>query len=783
MLELRLLGGLSLTDADGQSLCSVLAQPKRVALLAYLAIARPRGFHRRDTLLALFWPELDGERGRAALSQAVYYLRRSLGSDAVESRGNDELRVDAGRVWCDVIAFESAVEAGEHGRALDLYRGGPMPGFHLEDTPSWERWLDAERMRLRTMAAYAAWTAADAALAAGRSSETARLGRRAFALMPNDEAGLRQLITLFSQIGDRAAAIQAYEEAAERMDRDLGVRPSAETERLVADIRSRKAGPASPDDVSDSVPGRHSPAEVGSPESDGAPAPRPGGRYRFRRPGLLLATAAGVAAVLLAGLSVLQTETPAPARTADVSAVTDGTLRRVAVLPFDELSADTADAYLAAGTGEELRGRLARLGDVLVIARSSVARYRDTELGAREIGAQLDVGTLIEGTARKSGDRVRVTVQIVDAASETTIWSREFEGGAQEILELQARIAEGVARGLGLSLREDDRRRLATSGTSSAEAFRRYLAGRERLGRADPDGVRAARVLFGQAIAADSGFARAWAGLADVFDELAGMGVLPADDAYPRSRAMAEAALERDPGLAEAHASLGHALNFFYWDSELAERHFRRAIELDPSDARARRVYASHLRNGGRYVEARREAEAALALAPRDFFAGSELALIAHFAGRYEDAVELASRVVAQGPEFRYANVFVALALAQLGRYDEALEALAALGPLASLSDPLTIRGYVLARAGRDEEAREALAGLRERASGGTDLAFGRAVVHVGLGNREAALDLLEQAADARDWHMRLIGGEPIFDPLRTHPRFEAVLARVGLAE
>lgn len=778
MIQFRLLGGLGLTGPDGTTLRSVLAQPKRVALLAYLALARPRGFHRRDRLLALFWPESDQERGRAALSQATYYLRRSLGESIVTSRGIGDLGVSPTHLWTDVAAFESAVESGQTRIALDLYQGELLPAFHLRDAPEWERWLDAERARLGALGCETAWSAASDALAAGASEDALRLARHASDLAPYDEAGIRRLILLIEQVNGRAAALHAYEEAASRLDQDLGVEPSAATQELIAGIRTpvhdssgppvhdrpASARPATPPLASTAVPAL--PARSSS-----------AGRIRTLRLGATIATIG----VLLATGLYLRASSSGTGDQLDAASLVPASLRRVAVLPFANLSGDAAGDYLAAGTADELRRRLSGLGDVQILAGSSVARYRSTDLSARQIGAELEAGTLVEGGVRESADRIRVSVYLVDVASETTIWSRDFEGESGEILDLQTHIAEAVARGLGVSVRGDALRRLATSGTRDPEAFRLYLAGRERLGYSDPAAVFEARDYLERALAADSDFARAWAGLADVYDELAGMNVVRSSDAYPRSRSLAEAALARDPNLAEAHGSLAHALAVYFWDSELATRHFRRAIELDPSDVRPRRAYASHLRNLGRYDEARLEAAAALEVAPGDFFAGIELGIISYFEGRFAKAAEQLRRVIAQGSTFAYGNVFLALALSQQDRHDEALEAIEGLGQLASLPDPLTIRGYVLARAGRSTEARSVLAALEELAPGGRGFEFGRAVVHLGLGEHDVALELLDRAANARDWHVALIGGEPIFDPIRSQPRFVALLERAGL--
>ncbi len=207
MIELRLLGGLDLRRGGGLRLDGLLTQPKRVALLAFLTAATPPRFHRRDTLLGLFWPELDQEHARAALRQALHGLRQGLGTDVLTSRGDEEVGVDEQRLWCDVRAFHQALEAEDWTRALQLYQGGPLEGFFLSDSPEFERWLEDERARLRNRACQAAWTLAQRSMAEGDFVHTAQWARRAAALVPDDEETLRRLVALLDDLGDRVGAV------------------------------------------------------------------------------------------------------------------------------------------------------------------------------------------------------------------------------------------------------------------------------------------------------------------------------------------------------------------------------------------------------------------------------------------------------------------------------------------------------------------------------------------------------------------------------------------------
>lgn len=241
MIELRTLGALELSGDDGTPTASVLTQPRRAALLCYLALASPWGFHRRDALYSLFWPEYDAEHARHALRQSLYFLRRALGARVVVSRGVEELALATGHVRCDAWEFERAVDERRPEAALALYRGDLLPAFHISDAPAFERWLDQERSRLRKRACEAAWTLAEARERNGDATGAANAGRRAAAFSPGDETELRRLMLLLDRLGDRAAAVRAYETFAADLEREYELVPSQQTRALLSTIRARPA--------------------------------------------------------------------------------------------------------------------------------------------------------------------------------------------------------------------------------------------------------------------------------------------------------------------------------------------------------------------------------------------------------------------------------------------------------------------------------------------------------------------------------------------------------------
>jgi len=283
-----MLGRVSLINPNAHDVQSLLGQPRRLALLAYLATPPP-GMHRRDNLLALFWPELDQAHARNALRQALHVLRRALGTSAVTSHGDEEVGLDFEQVWCDVAAFERAIADGQLRDAIELYRGDLLEGFFISDAPEFERWLETERDRLRSTAVGAARALAERATEEGDANSAAEWARRGLRLAPLDEGLIQRLIEALDRLGDRAGAVRAYDDFARRLGQELEVRPSAETQALLAAVRSRvqAASPAAP-------PEAHSPPPPAAVSS----------KRRWGRLAVSVGLSAAAALVLLVEFSV-----------------------------------------------------------------------------------------------------------------------------------------------------------------------------------------------------------------------------------------------------------------------------------------------------------------------------------------------------------------------------------------------------------------------------------------------------------------------------------------------
>ncbi len=388
MVEFRVLGAVDLRGEGGAELRAVLSQPKRVALLAYLGAASPRGFHRRDALLALFWPELDQDRARAALRQALHGLRRSLGDGAIEGRGTEEIRLDTGSVRCDAVAFDDAVDERRHADAVELYGGELLAGFFISGAVEFEQWLDLERARLRRRAVEAAWALAGECNAAGNASLAAHWARHAAALVRDDEEALRRLIGLLSDLGDRAGALQAYDAFARRLSDEYEAEPAADTRALIASVRSRESivTSAAPAVANASHPSasRERPESESAPVAAAAASPAPDLRQEMAprpRPRTPLATVAALITV------VTVTLTAALVWGRDTSSLAP---TRVVVARFSNRTGDTSLNAL---------GQLARDEIARGLALTEVVELADPGIAARNIAGGATPAAGPEGVA------------------------------------------------------------------------------------------------------------------------------------------------------------------------------------------------------------------------------------------------------------------------------------------------------------------------------------------------------------------------------------------------
>jgi len=615
MIRLQLLGTVDLKDSQGRELGSVLRRPKLLALLGYLSVARPQGFQRRDTLVALLWPELDHTHARNALSQAVHTLRRALGHEALLARGEEELGVSEEGLRCDVREFERALEAGQAERALELFRGGLLNGLHVSDVPEFERWLDEERERLRRRACEATQLLTDREATAGNPVGAARWALRLTELSPFDETAVRRLVELLDGMGDRAGAVRAYEEFERRLGRDLELEPSSATQGLIAGIRARRqivaGGAAAPDPGALSGVSTTEPSEAprGPGWVDTAPRPR---TARRQVPVLITAVVGALLAVgwLLVGK-------PFGARSAETARAS----KRIVVLPFMNLGRAEQE-YFADGVTEEITARLSAIGDLRVIGSTSATAYKATKKTISDIGRELGVDYVLEGSVRweKSPEgraRVRVTPQLVSVADGTHLWAQVYDEPLDEIFRVQSDIAQKVVQALDVTLLEPQRRTMEAVPTRNLQAYDYYLRGNEYLRRGgDERFQRTALRMYEKAVELDSSFALGYAMVSRMRSRLYLFHYDRSPQGLAEAKRAVDKALELAADLPEAH----HSLGTYYWlgflDYDRALREFAIVEASRPNDSQLLGARAVLRQRQGKLHEALADFERAQQLDP-----------------------------------------------------------------------------------------------------------------------------------------------------------------------
>ena len=632
MVEFRLFGALSLTTDTGRDARGLVAQPRRLALLAYLAAATPRGTHRRDSLLALFWPELDQARARAALRQSLYVLREVLGPAALVSQGNEEVGLDLGAVRCDVVDFGRSIESGHLSEALDLYRGHLLEGFFISDAPEFERWLETERARLQEAASAAARTLVEQCEAGGDFTAAAQWARRASRLAPLDETLLRRLIGLLDRLGDRAGAVMAYEDFAKRLAQEYEAQPAAETQALITAVRGRETAAGT----------------VSLPRVELLPRPQTAltDRYRIEREKGLGNRAAkialGAGASIAAALAVLLGVNAGGWRDRLWAKAGAGRIRSVAVRPLADLSRDTLHSWFADGMTEALVTDLGRISALRVASLGAVLQFTDSA-SFRNIVRDLHVDAVVEGGVQRSGDRVRVDVRLIDAASGYQLWAERFEESDRNRFALEDRVRRGIVAALRVPVSASEKRSLGTPPTSSPEAYDLYLRGKLGVRTVTPARLAGAIALLERAVALDPEFAAAYAELAHAYGQKV-FALIPGDTvAWERALVAAEKALRLRPDLAEAH----YARAYLLWSpayrfphvSAIAE--FRSTLALNPSLEDAHHRLGLVYLHVGLLDDAIDEFHKALAIDPTDRLAEERIGVALVHQGKYPEALRL----------------------------------------------------------------------------------------------------------------------------------------------
>jgi adenylate cyclase len=453
---------------------------------------------------------------------------------------------------------------------------------------------------------------------------------------------------------------------------------------------------------------------------------------------------------------------------------------RVAVLPFRNISLDPSDEYFADGMTEELISSVSRTRGLRVIARTSVMRFKGTQKPIAEIGRELNVGSVLEGSVRKSGERLRITVQLVETSNEEPSWSEEYDREVKDVFDVQSDIARKVAEALESQILSG----IEAKKAADPEAYVQYLRGRQAWNRRTKADLEEAIRRFEEAIRIDPGYANAYAGLADAHAMLASYATefVPPALAYPKAFASIKKALELDPALVEAHTSL-RVVKFHYdWDWQGAEEEFVLAIRLNPSYAPAHQFFADYLKGMGRFDEAVSEITKARELDPLSQPINAALGHVLYLARRYDEAIAQYRRAIDMDPSFMQTHIWFGRPYLEKGMYAEAIEELQKGVELAGESVvALAMLGHGLASAGRKEEAAVILGKLVEKAKTQYVPSYWISVVYNGFRDRDQTVAWLRKAYEERSSWLVWANVEPRFAWLKDDPGFASIMQAMRL--
>ncbi|HZE18757.1 MAG TPA: protein kinase [Candidatus Angelobacter sp.] len=456
------------------------------------------------------------------------------------------------------------------------------------------------------------------------------------------------------------------------------------------------------------------------------------------------------------------------------------TIDSIAVMPLENLSGDPEQDYFADGMTEAVIAGLAKIRALRVISRTSVMRYKGVRESLSEIARALDVSAIVEGSVLRSGNRVRITALLVDVASDRHLWAETYERDVGDILALQSEVACAIAEQIEVTLTPQEEARFARKAPVNPEAFQAYLKGRYHWEKRSEEGLQKARQFFQEAIEHDPAYAPAYSGLADYYITLGNFNLADSQDVYPKAKAAALRGLEIDPGSAEAYTSLATVKGSFEWDRQGAEQDYRRAIALNPNYANAHHWFADHLVSLARFDEGMEEIERARSLDPLSLVMRADAAGYLFYAGRYEEAEAAMHKNLELDPEFAPNYRQLGGIYEQMGRYDDAIAAFEKARDVSgSATYSLTALAHTFALAGRREDALRMLAELDEIAKKKYVSLYSLSAVHVALQDYDRAFQLLDGAVKSHDRALIWLKVGPRFKPVRTDPRFRAILKTV----
>jgi len=461
-------------------------------------------------------------------------------------------------------------------------------------------------------------------------------------------------------------------------------------------------------------------------------------------------------------------------------------IHSIAVLPLDNYSSDPEQQYFADGMTEALTAELSQIRGLRVPSRTSVMLYKRANKPLREIARELDVDALVEGSVTRSGDRVGITVQLLDGLRDQHLWGEHYERDSRDVLSLQHELARAITEELKISLTPEEQKHLKSTEPINPDAYSSYLHGRYYWYKRTNEAFQKSIQYYEQAISSDANYAPAYAGLADSYALLGSSpnDALPPNVAMPKAKAAAQKALQLDAGLAEAHASLAYVSMVYEWDWHTAEKEFQRAIEINPHYAGAHEWYAQLLAAQGRENDALAEVKKARDADPMLVLMHAAVAEVLYYSRRYDEVIAQGQQTLELDPNYPLAHFHLGRAYTAKGMYPEAIaefqKAESSLGETPAI---ITAIGYASAKAGDHSAARKALDELRAQSKQKYVPSLYFAAICAGLSDTKEGVSWLEKAYQEHDDYLVYLRVDPMADPLRSSPHFQALLQKLGLMQ
>jgi TolB-like protein/Tfp pilus assembly protein PilF len=459
-----------------------------------------------------------------------------------------------------------------------------------------------------------------------------------------------------------------------------------------------------------------------------------------------------------------------------------GVINSLAVLPMVNLSPDAEMEYFSDGITESIINALTQLPKLRVVPRSTVFRYKGPNLDPQQVGRELGVRAVLTGRVLHFGERLIVNAELIDVANESQLWGEQYNRKPADIFEVQEEISREISQKLLSKLSGEERKRLTKRHTHDTEAYGHYLKGRFYWSKRTEEGFRKGIEHFHQAIEVDPNYALAYAGLADSYILLVFYAAQNPGEAMAKAKAAAITALKLDDSLAEAHTSLAYIHYVYDWNWPAAEKEFKKAIKLNPKYATAHHWYAFRLAAAGRHEDAIAEMKLARELDPLALIINTEVGWAYYFARQYDKAIEQYQKSLEMDPGFGAAHMFMGTAYVQQGRYAEGIAELLKAIELSGGGVGMNgLLGHAYARAGDKEAALKMAAELTQQPAGKYVSPYNLALIHAGLGETDKTLELLDEACEHRSLFLAWLNVEPMFDSVRSDPRFAELVKRIGL--